>query len=132
MRIMVMTHPVNKNCFEVLFSDDKGQSFYTVDGFSKFYIERLMGYTVHTVKQFAANDPAPYRIMAKALAEKISYLRFYLKYKDEYATLSDFKSIAKALCRIQSKMDCDLDIPEVVQVLADTELTTPNKATTRI
>lgn len=132
MRIMVMTHPVNKNCFEVLFSDDKGQSFYTVDGFSKSYIERLMGYTVHTVKQFAANDPAPYRIMAKALAEKISYMRFYVKYKDEYETLRAFKSVAEVLCRIQSKMDCDLDIPEVVQVLADTELTAPSKVSTRI
>lgn len=132
MRIMVMTHPVNKNCFEVLFSDDKGQSFYTVDGFSKSYIERLMGYTVHTVKQFVANDPAPYRIMAKALAEKISYIRFYLKYKDEYETLRAFKSVAEVLCRIQSKMDCDLDIPEVVQVLADTKLTAPSKVSTRI
>lgn len=132
MMIMVMTHPVNKNCFEVLFSDDKGHSFYTVDGFSKSYIERLMGYTVHIVRHFAANDPAPYRIMAKALAEKISYLRFYLKYKDEYTTLSDFKSLAVALCRIQSKMGCDLGIPEVVQVLADTELTTPNKVNTKI
>lgn len=132
MRIMVMTHPVNKDCFEVLFSDDKGQSFYTVDGFSKSYIERLMGYTVHTVKQFAANDPAPYRIMAKALAEKISYMRFYVKYKDEYETLRAFKSVAEVLCRIQSKMDCDLDIPEVVQVLAYTELTAPSKVNTRI
>lgn len=132
MRIMVMTHPVNKDCFEVLFSDDKGQSFYTVDGFSESYIERLMGYTVHTVKQFAANDPAPYRIMAKALAEKISYMRFYVKYKDEYETLRAFKSVAEVLCRIQSKMDCDLDIPEVVQVLAYTELTAPSKVNTRI
>lgn len=127
-----MTHPVNKRCFEVLFSDDKGHSFYTVDGFSKSYIERIMGYTVHTVKQFAVSDPAPYRIMAKALAEKISYMKLYLKYKDEYETLSDFKSIAEILCRIQSKTDCDLDIPEVVQVLADTELTAPNKVNTRI
>lgn len=132
MRIMVMTHPVNKNCFEVLFSDDKGQSFYTVDGFSKSYIERLMGYTVHAMKQFAANDPAPYRIMAKAIAEKISYMRFYVKYKDEYETLKAFKSVAEVLCRIQSKMDCDLDIPEVVQVLADTKLTAPSKVSTRI
>lgn len=122
MKVMVMTHPINKKCFEVLFSNDEGTKFLTIDGISQHYIEDMMGYNVHSIKHFAKDNPAPYRIMAKCLAEKIMYLKFHVKYKDEYKYLRFFQEIGRRLCDIQTHMEEDLDIPEVVQTLVNTNL----------
>lgn len=121
MKVMVMTHPVNTKCFEVLFSND-GKRFVTVDGFNQKYIEQCMGYTVHTVKEYSAAAPQPYRILAKCLAEKLLFLNFHVRYKDERKILSMFKQIGERLCNIQSRMEEDLDIPEVVQTLVNTPI----------
>ena len=66
---MVMSHPVNTGCKEVLFCMDDSEKFSTVDGFSQSYIAETMGYTVQTIKRFSNTDRLPYVLMGKALAE---------------------------------------------------------------
>ena len=125
MKVMVLAHPINEKCFEVLFSDDNGEKFVTVDGLTKEYIESSMGYTVYMVRHFPNKCSTPYKIMAKALGEKLSYLQHHVKYKDEYKYLRAFKDIGERLCDIESQMDWDLDIPEIVTALVNSSLTKP-------
>lgn len=120
MKVMVMSHPVNANCREVLFCMDDSEKFSTVDGFSQSYIAETMGYNVQMIKRFSNTDRLPYTLMGKSLAEKITLLRLYAKYKDEYKYLKDFRRLAVILCDIQCELEEDLDLPEIVQVLANT------------
>ena len=122
MKVMVLSHPVNTRCFEVLFSED-GKKYTTVDGITKDRITTSMGYTLHSVKDFPKNSPAPYRIMAKALAEKIVLLDYNVSsYEDKNRYLQMFKKIGIKLYNIQSNMIEDFDIPEIVWTLISTPI----------
>lgn len=121
MKMMVLEHPINPKCFEVLFSCD-GVRYVTVDGISKEYIEDNMGYVLHSVQTFSSKAVLPYRVMAKCLAEKLLFLHTHLKYKDERKVLSKFQCLGKALCEIEAHMDSDFDIPEVVIALVNTPI----------
>lgn len=122
MKVMILAHPINEKCFEVLFANDSGSKFVTVDGLSQNYIEREMGYTVNMVRSFSNCEPLPYAIMAKALAEKLLYLSHHVKYKDELEYLRRFQKIGARICLTESIMGWDLDIPECVITLVNTPL----------
>ena len=106
MKVLVMTHPVNTKVFEVLFSE-RGNDFLTVD---KLTIKdlQLVGYEPKVVKGLSRS--ATYRIMGKALAEKI-YMTAIDSDEDRVNTL---KQIGQKLVDCESKYDEDYDLPEVV------------------
>lgn len=116
MKVMVVTHPVNTKVFEVLFST--GDKFLTLDGLSDDCLLES-GMSIHTVLDLSGEPHKFYRLMAKSLAEKIKFLDYHVKYIDRNKYLNLFKRLAAKLVYEQCNTFNDLDLPEVVQSLAN-------------
>lgn len=121
MKIMVMSHPVNERVIEVFFCEKKGY-YTTVDGIKPSTMSTL-GFEVKSEVSFNPLDPAPYNIMAKALAEKIRLLKLHIRYKDEAKYLKHFQKIGEGLVKMQSRLEDEIDIPEIVLNLVNTPIT---------
>lgn len=116
MKVLVMTHPVNNKVFEVLFSErGNGNSYKTVDNLTAKDLQ-LAGYEPKAVKGLPRL--AIYRIMAKALAEKI-LMTAIDSTEDRVHTL---KEVGKKLVRYESEYDEDYNIPEVVLSLVNSSI----------
>lgn len=120
MKITVVEHPIlKKSSIEVLFSRDTEDNFLSLDGNDLLYFKKA-GFVQGPVKQFCKDDVTPLKIMGKVLAEKIQLLHYHVRYKDENTYLELFWRIANALVGQQYRFSDDLELPEIVLLLADT------------
>ena len=122
MKITTVEHPILKEkSVEVLFSRDSEENFLSLDGNDLCYFKKA-GFVQGPVKQFCKDDVTPLRIMGKVLAEKIHLLHYHVRYKDENTYLELFWRIANALVGQQYRFSDDLELPEIVLLLADTPI----------
>lgn len=115
--VLVLMHPMNhKGCFEILFSTDH-EHFSSVDGNSPEYF-KMCGLT--TACRFEVTPMQYYKLLGKALAEKLKTLDLHLRYKDKYEVIDMLQRTAKKVVNAQCKYSEDLDIPEIVHTTAST------------
>lgn len=119
MKVMIVGHPILKRSFEVLFAESNSDKFVSLDGSNLAYFIGL-GWTSNPPILYRKGDAVPYRIMGKVLAEKTKLLHFHVKYSEEEKYLNYFWNIANKLIEIQQEIEEDLDLPEVVVLLANT------------
>lgn len=119
MKVMVVRHPILQRSFEVLFAQNNSDKFVSLDGSSLAYFISI-GFTSTPPVLYQSGDVTPLRLMGKVLAEKIKLLHYHVKFKDEEKYLNHYWRIANDLVSKQINTEEDLDLPEVVTLLANT------------
>lgn len=119
MKVMVVRHPILQRSFEVLFAQNNSDKFVSLDGSSLSYFISL-GWVTNPPILYMSGDVAPLRVMGKVLEEKIKLLHYHVKFKDEEKYLNHYWRIANDLVSKQINTEEDLDLPEVVTLLANT------------
>lgn len=116
-KVTVMSHPIlGARLCDALFSI-AGEEPETLDGIKKDYFID-MGLDTETTVQYEDSDPNVYRIMARALASKLSGLD-YLPFKSQKKTMRKYYKIAEFLTNKESSLGVDLNLPEVVIAFAN-------------
>jgi len=119
MKVMIVRHPILQRSFEVLFAPNNSDKFVSLDGSSLEYFMNT-GFTSTPPILYQSGDVTPLRIMGKVLAEKIKLLHYHVKFKDEERYLNHYWKIANDLVSKQTNTKEDLDLSEVVTLLANT------------
>lgn len=119
MKVMVVRHPILQRSFEVLFAQNNSDKFVSLDGSSLAHFISI-GFTSTPPVIYQSGDATPLRVMGKVLAEKIKLLHYHVKFKDEEKYLNHYWRIANDLVSKQINTEEDLDLPEVVTLLANT------------
>lgn len=119
MKVMVVRHPILARSFEVLFAQDNSDEYVSLDGSHLSYFISV-GWVSNPPIVYTSGDITPLRIMGKTLEEKIKLLHYHVRFKDEEKYLNHYWKIANKLVNIQLDTEEDLDLPEVVILLANT------------